>query len=159
MKEKNKISEAAQADFKSLLGLIVEFELDKLISFENLNKLDEKKLRNENKKNLKIFFKDKANVFFLYKINSNIVGYIFLSYDKNYKEGYVNEIYVIPSKRKKGIADKLLKSGIDWLQQFKCETINLTVNRKNKIAIKFYEKQNFKKYQDNYISMRRKINV
>lgn len=46
---------------------------------------------------------------------------------------------------------------MEWLNKNKCNTIDLTVNLKNKSAISLYENLGFEKHQDNYITMRKSI--
>lgn len=151
-----KVREFKKNDFKNLLNLIVEFEFDKQISFEN-NKISREKIHKTNKKNLTEFIKDKTFKYFVCEEEDNLMGYIFLNYDKNLNEGFINEVYVLPNKRRNGYAKKLVERGMEWLNKNKCNTIDLTVNLKNKSAISLYENLGFEKHQDNYITMRKSI--
>jgi ribosomal protein S18 acetylase RimI-like enzyme len=107
---------------------------------------------------LKEFLNDKTCNYIVCENDNVLVGYIFLSFSDIYEgEGYVNEVYVIPSERKKGIANKLLENGVSWLKLNNCKTIDITVNRKNKLALNLYKNHGFGKFKDSYISMRKKI--
>lgn len=152
---------AAQIDdLKQLSEIVIEFELDKLVSLEKDNQVNREKIAKEQKKNIKKFLADKTYHYLLCEIEDNIIAYIFLSYDnKVYQgEGYINEVYVIPPHRKKGIAKQLVASGIAWLRLQQCKTIDLTVHRKNKAAIELYKKYQFNRLKDDYFAMRKKIN-
>ncbi|MFT3947823.1 MAG: GNAT family N-acetyltransferase [Agriterribacter sp.] len=151
-------SNAIKDDFEPLLKLIVNFELDKQVSFDKSDKLDARKLLKENRKNLKKFITDKNCKYILCRQDGILNGYIFLSYDDNIYvgEGYINEVYVVPTQRRKGIAKRLLQKGLIWLKQRNCKTIDITVNKKNKPAIELYKHFGFDKFDDNYISMRKK---
>lgn len=150
-------SDASKDDFKPLLELIIEFELDKQISYEKYDNVDRQKLLKENRKNLKKFLADKTYKYILCKQENELIGYIFLSYDNDIfvGESFINEVYVIPTQRRKGIAKKLLEIGLDWLTKNGCKTIDITVNRQNKPAIELYKHFGFDKFKDSYISMRK----
>ncbi len=148
--------DATKNDFDTLLELIVEFELDKQISFDKSDKLDRQKLMKENRKNLKEFLADKTYKYILCKDDNILICYIFLSYGDNIYEGEgFNEVYIIPTYRRKGIAKRLLQEGIEWLNKNKCKTIDITVHRQNKPAIELYKYFGFDKFKDSYISMRK----
>lgn len=152
---------AAQIDdLKQLSEIVIEFELDKLVSFEKENQANREKIAREQKKNIKKFLADKTYQYILCEEGDNLIAYIFLSYDNNIYEGegYINEVYVVPHYRKKGIAKKLLTIGIEWLRQQQCKTIDITVHRKNKAAIELYKKHEFIQLKDDYFAMRKKIN-
>jgi ribosomal protein S18 acetylase RimI-like enzyme len=149
---------ATKDDFKDLFKLVMAFELDKQVLYDYDDKFDKSKMLKENKKNLKEFLNDKTCNYIVCEKGDVLVGYIFLSFSDIYDgEGYVNEIYVIPSERKKGIANKFLENGVSWLKLNNCKTIDITVNRKNKLALNLYKNHGFGKFKDSYISMRKKI--
>lgn len=151
------LSDATKNDFEPLLKLIIEFELDKKISFDKSDNLERQKLLKERKKDLKKFLADETYKYILCRQNDALVGYIFLSYDNNIYvgEGYINELYIIPTQRRKGFAKKLLEKGLLWLTQNNCKTIDITVHRKNKSAIELYKHFGFDKFKDSYIPMRK----
>jgi ribosomal protein S18 acetylase RimI-like enzyme len=149
---------ATTNDIGDLLRLMVDFEIEKRLLFEKDSKIDEKKITKEKRKDLKQFLKDDSFSFIISKQNNQPNGYIFLSYADFYEgEGYINEIYIIPTLRNKNIGGRLLAKGIIWLKQNNCTTIDITVNRRNKAAMSFYKKYGFGVYKDNYIPMRKLI--
>jgi ribosomal protein S18 acetylase RimI-like enzyme len=100
----------------------------------------------------------KPTIILFAKKELSLLHTFFMSYGDVYEgEGYINEVYVIPTERKKGIAKKLIEKSIAWLKQHNCSKIDITVNRKNKNALELYKKYGFKKFEDNYISMRKNI--
>jgi ribosomal protein S18 acetylase RimI-like enzyme len=154
----NQFYSATKVDFDDLLKLIIAFELDKHVAYDKEDKIDQAKMLKENKKNLKAFLNDKTYNYIVCKRGNALIAYIFLSYADIYEgEGYINEVYVLPEQRKKGIAKKLLAKGIAWLQENNCKTIDITVNRKNKPALALYTKYGFERFKDSYISMRKKF--
>jgi ribosomal protein S18 acetylase RimI-like enzyme len=149
---------ATKDDFNSLLDLIIEFEIDKQTKYDKYEKFDIEKIKSDTKKNLKEFLKDTTYQYILYKIDTKIVAYLLMCYDNDLfeGEGYINEVFVSPTNRKKGISKKLMQKGLIWLKENNCKTIDITVNKQNKAALILYRHFGFEKFKDNYISMRRK---
>jgi len=79
----------------------------------------------------------------IYEEHNTIIG--FINYDSIYDHSELEYIYVIPEYRKKGIATMLLNKMIDNLDKDNIKNISLEVKDNNEKAIKFYEKNGFKK--------------
>jgi ribosomal protein S18 acetylase RimI-like enzyme len=133
--------EATLSDYKQLLPLVNAFELDNQVNYQSIEKINQTKVISDNKKYLKKYLQDKMCKYIIVKENENVLGYIFLSIDETHLgEGYINELYVLPNYRKKGIATKFINMGLQWLKVNKVTEINITVNRKNKNASNLYKK-------------------
>ncbi len=149
---------ATIVDFQALLTLIMEFELDKNLNYDHEVVVEKAKLLKDNKKNLKLFLNDDTYRYLLCKKDNKLIGYIFMSFGDIYVgEGYINEVYVIPEERRNGISKLLLNQAIDWLKFQNCKTIDITVNRNNKVALTLYKNYGFDVFEDSYIPMRKKI--
>jgi ribosomal protein S18 acetylase RimI-like enzyme len=56
---------------------------------------------------------------------------------------YVNDLLVAPAQRRRGIATKLMRAGIEWARQQQFRVILLDTSTKNYPAICFYQKLGF----------------
>ena len=80
---------------------------------------------------------------YIYELNNEIVG--FINIDIIYEKAEIEYIYVVEKWRKNKIATKLLEKAEKDLINKRVSTITLEVNVNNFIAIKFYEKNEYKK--------------
>ena len=80
---------------------------------------------------------------YIYELNNEIVG--FINIDIIYEKAEIEYIYVVEKWRKNKIATKLLEKAEKELINKKVSTITLEVNVNNFSAIKFYEKNEYKK--------------
>ena len=153
-----KFNSATLEDYNILLNLVNEFEFDNQVSYQGIKNIDQKKVKSENKKYVKKYLQQKTCNYLLCRQKAEILGYIFLSIDQTYLgEGYINELYVLPTLRKNGFGTRLVKLGLKWLKEKNCKTISITVNRKNKNALKLYKKFGFEIHKDSYVSMQIKF--
>ena len=153
-----KYNSATLDDYKFLLNLVNEFESDNQVAYQNIKNINQKKIKSDNRKYVKKYLQEKTCNYIMCRQETEILAYIFLSIDETYcGEGYINELYVLPKQRQKGFGTKLTEMGLKWLKENDCKTICITVNRKNKNALKLYKKLGFEIYTDSYISMKLKI--
>ena len=80
---------------------------------------------------------------YIYELNNEIVG--FINIDIIYEKAEIEYIYVVEKWRKNKVATKLLEKTEKDLINKKVSTITLEVNVNNFSAIKFYEKNEYKK--------------
>ena len=80
---------------------------------------------------------------YIYELNNEIVG--FINIDIIYEKAEIEYIYVVEKWRKNKVATKLLEKAEKDLINKKVSTITLEVNVNNFSAIKFYEKNEYKK--------------
>lgn len=80
---------------------------------------------------------------YIYELNNEIVG--FINIDIIYEKAEIEYIYVVEKWRKNKIATKLLEKAEKDLINKRVSTITLEVNVNNFSAIKFYEKNEYKK--------------
>ena len=80
---------------------------------------------------------------YIYELNNEIVG--FINIDIIYEKAEIEYIYVVEKWRKNKIATKLLEKDEKDLINKRVSTITLEVNVNNFSAIKFYEKNEYKK--------------
>jgi len=83
-------------------------------------------------------------LYWVYEINSEIVGY--LAIQKNFKELHILGIGVKEIFRNQSIAKKLTIELIDYFEESKYEQILLEVRVSNSVAINMYEFFGFKHY-------------
>jgi ribosomal protein S18 acetylase RimI-like enzyme len=80
------------------------------------------------------------------------IGIIIVTYfdplriSKFARKGYVSNLYVMKTHRKKGIGKKLLNISLKWLKENKVKYISLEIHLKNKKALNFYRGLGFKDY-------------
>ena len=80
---------------------------------------------------------------YIYELNNEIVG--FINIDIIYEKAEIEYIYVVEKWRKNKIATKLLEKAEKDLINRRVNNITLKVNVNNFSAIKFYEKNEYKK--------------
>lgn len=150
------IEPATINDFKALAPLIIEFE-QFLKAEHGENPMSPKEIQ-RSKRYLKKYLVDDTCLYLLWKQSEKILGYTFLSIDdKNHNLGFINELFVVTEKRQKGIAFKLMEQSLSWFKEKKCDKVQLTVNRENKVANNLYEKIGFRLHESNYIDMQIKV--
>ena len=84
-------------------------------------------------------------LYWVYEINSEIVGY--LAIQKNFKELHILGIGVKEIFRNQSIAKKLTIELIDYFEESKYEQILLEVRVSNSVAINMYESFGLKHYR------------
>src|SRR3989344_6230593 len=89
--------------------------------------------------------KDKKILLLVVEENKKLIGYMHTTFFKNIyrKGGYVGDLFVLREFRRKGIATKLINKFIKALKNRGYKMISLSVNIKNKKAIKLYKKVGF----------------
>ncbi len=85
--------------------------------------------------------------------NKKIIGYTLCRikrYDKTFKfkhYGSINDIFVIPNHRGKGVASKLKDYAIEWFKQNKIKHVALSFNSENSKVYEIYQNWGFKDEQ------------
>lgn len=99
--------------------------------------------------------KNKNNILLAYKIDSKIVGYIFLKQVvSDDSTGYIIDgLYVLANYRQNGIAKKLIAKSLDILQEKHVPFIDINVMAENTIALNLYKYFGFKEFR---VQMRKK---
>ena len=126
LEEKIQISEMTENDIKEIEP-ILNSEFD---NFWNIN-------------NLKNDFENENSVYFVARLNNQIVG--FAGILKICDESNIMNIVTRISKRHLGIGSKLLQTLIAKSKELGCTSITLEVNEHNTNAINLYKKFNFKR--------------
>lgn len=135
--------------------MIVQVKDDNLA--EKCDELLTKLIEDERKYNNKIdeffivvdYFKnvinDDNNILLCYKMDENVVGYIFFKYINNIDGvGYlIDGLFVEEAYRNKGIAKSLISEGLKRIDSIKKDFIDIKVMANNKIAMKLYESFGF----------------
>lgn len=146
--------------------MIVQVKDDNLA--EKCDELLTKLIEDERKYNNKIneffivvdYFKnvinDDNNILLCYKIDENVVGYIFFKYINNIDGvGYlIDGLFVEEAYRNKGIAKSLISEGLKRIDSIKKDFIEIKVMANNKIAMKLYESFGFEIFS---IKLRKKL--
>ncbi|MEM3696824.1 MAG: GNAT family N-acetyltransferase [Candidatus Bathyarchaeia archaeon] len=95
----------------------------------------------------------KRNFLLVAKANKRLVGFALASIPKDYpldvaeSVGIINDVYVLPEFRGKGIGKKLVMECLKIMKFHKVTAVRLIVLAQNETAIKLYEKLGFKAYQ------------
>jgi len=82
--------------------------------------------------------------------NGKIMGYCLCFVEqwppiyKRSKNCRLQDIYVLPGHRKKGLAGNMIENAIAFAKKKKCDSIAVKVNEQNKTAIRRYKKSGFK---------------
>jgi len=127
-----KIEKAQPKDFKSIHALIREFS-----EFQNTQHRVSITL------DLMAEQEDYFNCYIARDESKEIVGYTNYSiiyYSWVGKSLYLDDIYVRPSFRSKGIGKKLMNKVFDKAKREKCNRVRWQVSKWNSSAIKFYKK-------------------
>ena len=67
----------------------------------------------------------------------------FISFAISGTSAKINDFYVVPSKRRRGIGTFLVKSAVEITDSMGVDRIDLNVRRDNPEALKFWEAQGF----------------
>ena len=129
---KIKIEKAKPKDFRSIHALVVEFS-----EFQNSQHRVSITL------DLMVEQKDYINCYIARDERSMIIGYTNFSiiyYSWVGKSIYLDDIYVRPSYRGKGIGTKLMNKVFDKAKSEKCNRVRWQVSKWNSAAIGFYKK-------------------
>jgi GNAT superfamily N-acetyltransferase len=148
------IRKAVTKDIDQLSELILDFYKEGEIIepvIGGLNKSAKKYFRDY----LKETINSKEAVIFVFEKN-NIIGFIIGCVKKN--EPFfkikvfskLTDFYVIPSERRKGIGDQLLKQFLYWSKKRKATHIFLGTLSKNKLTTKMYENKGFFEFEKEY---------
>ena len=127
-----KIEKAHTSDFKFIHGLILEFS-----DFQN------SRHRVSITVDQMIEQNDFINCYVARDPNNQIIGYTNYSiiyYSWVGKSLYLDDLYVIPSFRGKGIGKILMNKVFDIARKEKCNRVRWQVSRWNSKAIEFYKK-------------------
>jgi len=93
----------------------------------------------------KLFGKEPMKVF-VAEVDNRIVGTTIVN--KRRKVGYISTVMVHPAYRRKGMATKLMKSALDYIQKKKMTRAVLHVVSTNTPARNLYTKLGFRKFED-----------
>ena len=156
-----KIRAYVNADFKSVVNLLFDFQLwVGSIGKESGNRSF--KSKEESQQYLKQALRDveEMNGFFLVAEESGgLVGFVYgvvLSHENDVlyslthaveKEGWVGILFVDENNRKQGVGQKLMKEAGKYLKQQECSTLRLVVGSDNLEAMEFYSNLGFVSYE------------
>ncbi len=125
------IREIAESDFSTLVALFKEFAVFEKLPEKMVNTVE--KMQEE---------KDYINGFVAVDSNNGIIGYVicfFAYYTWIGKSLYMDDLYVKPEFRGKGLGTQLINRVIDFAKQEKCSKLKWQVSDWNKPAIEFYK--------------------
>ncbi len=88
------------------------------------------------------FYRTEPYGFLVAEHDDKIIGYIITSVRRDYN---IISIAVSPEYRKNGVGSSILKKGLEILESEDIRNARLLVRKSNKVAHKFYEKNDFKK--------------
>ncbi len=128
-----KIVRAKASDLKdfSKLRKIFEKEYSKKYHNEQFHFLSDNGIKREFKESMK-------NYFLIAKQGNNSVGYFIALFLKNYKKGYISDIFILKELRNQSLATKMKDLFLKELKKKKYREVTLDININNP-AIKTYE--------------------
>jgi aminoglycoside 6'-N-acetyltransferase I len=145
MEKKMKIKEAKKEDFEEYLKLKREEEKD----LKSYLKIDISYPKDEVlRKEFSKIIRDKKSLLLIVELNKKLIAYVYSTFFNNAytKGGYIEDIFVLRAFRRKGVAKSLINHCIDVAKKRGYNKVQLSVNIKNKRAIKLYKKLGFKIY-------------
>jgi ribosomal protein S18 acetylase RimI-like enzyme len=137
-----KIRKAKEEDLKEYLKLKAEESKEyKIIIGEEIKIPPINKLTKE----FNEFVESPNLIIFVVEENKKLIAYINSKIHKSFwsKRGYIDDLFVLKTYRKKGVATKLINEFIKFLEDKKINELQLSVSIKNKKAIELYEKLGF----------------
>jgi len=110
-------------------------------------------------RSLKKAYDEDKDGMFVWEIRGKVVGWSWLRVRENefFKEGAfgeLNEIYVVPEWRRKGVGKVLMLHAHNWFKEKGVSTIRVEALASNKAALAFYQKHGFKPW---YISLEKSL--
>jgi ribosomal protein S18 acetylase RimI-like enzyme len=79
--------------------------------------------------------------------NGHLLGFLWIVVCRNNwtgeRYGYINNIYIAPSRRGQGLGEELLRQADEWFRSRGVKTVRLTVTSSNGGAIALYEKSGY----------------
>jgi len=82
--------------------------------------------------------------FYIYEVNSEVVGVAALKPDQEKKTGFIRWVYVAPKHQHKGIGTALIKHIEETAEKLNLKKLQLITPEKAIWAIKFYKKLGYK---------------
>jgi GNAT superfamily N-acetyltransferase len=101
---------------------------------------------------LRNFMADKDSRVLVALDNDKVIGQVIAQIRKSSppwkreRFGYIDEMAVTASYRRKGVGSRLLKEILDWFKAENIDMIELLVAAKNKVGYSFWKKHGFKDY-------------
>ena len=151
-----KIRQAVKNDSAQLKSLFLENQkyTQKFDKEVVVNEQTEKEIE----KDVERAFKEPNNQIFVAEENQKIVGFIIANFSPGViRSGWINEIFITESFRKKGIGFKLMAKGIDCLKQKGAKKVELITHKLNQEVLSFYQKLDFKKQPAKFVRLGKKL--
>jgi ribosomal-protein-alanine N-acetyltransferase len=96
---------------------------------------------------------------FVWENGKDVVGWSWLKVHENefFREGVfgeVNEIYIVPRWRRKGLGRSMMEHALGWMRDKGIRTVRVETATSNEAALKFYKEYGFK---PNYMILQKEI--
>jgi ribosomal protein S18 acetylase RimI-like enzyme len=92
--------------------------------------------------------------FYICALGNKIIGHVwFGQQDNDRSKGFIDELYVRPKYRRKGIATILGKEAIRWIREKNCSAIDVDVKVNNEASIKLCQKMGFSRQQPKWVAL------
>ncbi|MCJ7804415.1 GNAT family N-acetyltransferase [Patescibacteria group bacterium] len=151
-----KIRQAVKNDSVQLKSLFLENQkyTQKFDKEVVVNEQTEKEIE----KDIEGIFKEPNNQIFVAEENKKIVGFIIANFSPGViRSGWLEEIFITSSFRKRGIGFKLMVKSIDWLKQKGAKKVELRTHKLNQEALSFHQKLGFKKQPAKFVRLEKKL--
>lgn len=145
-----KIRRAIMGDFENLKEIKLLSKNEEIKYSDTLNPIS------ENKESYYFYLKKdltyKSRGVFIALEGKEVIGIILAQYfkplviSKYSKKGYISNLYIVESHRRKKIGEKLAEHALKWLKKNDVGHVTLEIHVDNKAALKLYNKLGFKDY-------------
>lgn len=150
--------EAKTKDVENLQEISIQFSNHLNKDAINKEGFNIEELHKEDRKLVKANLKNKNYKYYIAELNKKIIGFCYFGIEEcNRKEGFIGEIFVLPKHRKKGIATQLIAIAENWLKDNNCTKIQISVNSRDRNALKLYQKLGFVKQKNILIDLSKEI--
>lgn len=152
------IRKATKEDREKILPLISRSSL------YHKKEIEKEKIKNEKEFIVGIeeafdkWIEQESKAYFIAKEGDRILGFILLMFDGVVSDKVsLSDLFVVPQKRKVGIAEKLIDHALESAKQVGSKNVMLTVHERNISALNLYRKVGFTDRQDNYVYMEKNL--
>lgn len=150
------IRPATVADTESLIPLVAESDLYQKRELER-EAINEQVVV-ESKARWVREILTKSDWQYLVAEDKEIIGYILVERNEAYPgSGSVNDLFVQPAHRRKGVAQQLITVGLEWLRAAGVKEVTIAVHSRNKAALSLYRAVGFQPQKDEYRYLARSL--
>lgn len=151
------IRPATTKDLDQLVPLVAASDLYQKKELER-EQVNEEVIVANTKQVVADFLKKNDWRYFVAEEENKIIGYVLVSVDSAYtKAGSLSDLYVVPAKRRQGVARSLIEKGLAWLKEQQVNSVTIAVHQDNESALKLYRSFGFEPEPDPYLYLKKRL--